>query len=133
MELFMANSGAEVAKKSTERKLVENLLTPIITALSLALGWTIVSRAYWKRKASRNGGVSLVCYPSNGEAKSYRQINLKHFPGKQKVALGNAYEFLDREGFKQINTASRTQVFASENERVEIFFLSDGIVSETMF
>jgi len=122
------------SKKPTEKLMTANLIIIFVFVLLLAVFYrALTSRAYWKRRASRNGGVSLVCYQlSAGETESHRQIILKHFPDKLTVALENAHEFLDRNGFKPINSASRARVFAKENERVKMFFLSDGIVSETM-
>jgi len=83
-----------------------------------------------------NEGVTLVCYfLPNGKEENYHEVSVKHFPGKQRRALEDAHGFLERDGYKQINTACRAQVFskfARGNERIKIFFLSDGIVSETM-
>jgi len=114
-----------------------NLIVSLMfTLLLIAFYRALASRAFWKKKVMDNEGVTLVCYfLPNGKEENYHEVSVKHFPGKQRRALEDAHGFLERDGYKQINTACRAQVFskfARGNERIKIFFLSDGIVSETM-
>ncbi|TSC67040.1 MAG: hypothetical protein CEO19_388 [Parcubacteria group bacterium Gr01-1014_73] len=108
------------------------IMTLIYFILLALVCWLVPSRASWKKKAAGNEGIFLVCYLPIGKEENYQEVSLKHFPGIQKTALDDAYDFLKRNAYEQINTASRAQVFARGNERVKIFFLNDGIVSETI-
>ena len=97
--------------------------------LFLGLCWAVASRAYWKTKAIYNEGV--LFHLPNGQGENCRGV-IKYFPGGQKTALESACDFLERQGFKKINTASRSLAFARGNERIHFYFLRrDGLVLET--
>ncbi len=116
--------------------MLANLIMALVFVMLLTvLCWAINSRADWQKKAAGGEGVFLVFYryPLIGNKDSCQSVRVKAFPGTLEKARGHAHKFLDQGGFKQINTASRVELFCRENEMVKMFFWRWGIASETIF
>ncbi|MEK7107755.1 MAG: hypothetical protein AAB537_00130 [Patescibacteria group bacterium] len=134
-KLIFRNSKKPTKKTMVAILTIANLTMALLFVILLALVcWALASRADWKKKAACGEGVFLAFYnyPLIGNMDSLQSVRVKAFPGTLEKARGHAHKFLDRNGYKQISTTSRVELFCRENEMVKMFFWRWGVISETI-